>query len=732
MSSYAKFIINGVEAAVFNVNEIPLSLKKRISTLEGNAAGSFTRSSLTIPATKTNKAILTDEFGFLPFRIEINGAIKLSGFLQVTGENLTNDCYNCTVLSYDLALRGGNASWLQGLKDCTLDEVTDATDIFDRAEIQNGFNADPDAVESGFTFFKWKEWKHSRRVSETLATPPPVNRQLESPSYEEATPFLFIKPLVERMFNLQGFTIISNFFNTNFFKRLIWLIPLPDKLPQEYSEAFLNFEASRSILNVPIQGVIFGVFPYDTVDKLPPQNPTAWDGVLYEYTCKEAGFYEVEFGHTFGPQTGTFEYSYIAATSINGAIIPPSQGGAAIGAGDLFGPELFPTGETQTTSTVFQLEAGDVIRIETIIRADTPYDMLNNFVRITGEATRTIGLEIDFKTLISKYDCLPLLKDLEKAFKLTFDTNPDNKTVIIEPSDLYRYTERYPVAINGTQPGYYSINDFKDYTQKIDLSRNPKNKRVSIEGFINYRYLSDDEETINYVEEGQKLGIYEALYNAPNGSDKGKVKTIETEFFAKTLHIRDNLARYPETDINPQFPSSYPQNYVLDPTAGDNDAEYDISPRILFFAGQRDGLDGYIEIYENPGVPEPLPAAFMVNYNDSSGLDPSLSWAAEKVGNNIVPGLVERFNLQCIARLIQRERKEAFVLTNAVEEDNFSFRQKAVIGEKKYIIQNIESTNPLQGIPDKFLFVRDGYATENLKDDIDNTLLSGVVSLFVK
>jgi hypothetical protein len=732
MSNYAKLIVSGQEVHVFDVQELPINLKKRISNLDGDAAGSFTRSNLTVPATKNNKAILSDEFDFLPFRIDINGATKLSGLLQVDAENLTDDCYNCVVLSYDLSLRGGNSDWLLPLKDCTLDELTNVTEIFGTTEIQTGFDADPDTVENGFIFFKWKEWRHSRRVSETLATPPPVNRQLESPSYEEATPFLFIKPLFEAMFNLQGYTIISNFLNTNFFKRLIMPVPLPDKLPQEYSEAFLNFEASRSVLNVPIQPVIFGVFPYDTVDKLPPQNPTAWDGIAYEYTCKEAGFYEVEFGHTFGPQTGTFNFAYIAATSINGAIIPPSQGGAAIGDGDLFSPSLFPTGETQTTSTVFQLDAGDVIRIETIIEADTPFDMLNNFVRITGEATRTLGLEIDFKTLISKYNCLPLLKDLQKMFKLVFDTNNESKTVTIEPADLYRYTEQYPTPINGTQPGYYSITDFKDYTQKIDRSKPPKNKRVKLEGFYNYNYLSDDEETTKYVEEGQKLAIYEALYNSPAGSDKGKTKKIETEFFAKTLHIRDNLARYPETDINPQFPSSYPQNYVLDPTAGDSDAEYDISPRILFFAGQRDGLDGYIEIYENQGVPEPLPAAFMVNYNDVSGLDPSLSWAAERIGNNLVPGLVERFHLQCIARDIQRERKTANVLTNSIDEDNFTFRQKALIGDKKYIIQEIESVNVLQGVTDKFLFVRDGYATEELKDNIDNTLLSGVVSLFVK
>jgi hypothetical protein len=727
MSNYAKLIINGIEADSFSIQLIPLNLKNRISNADGETAGSFTRSTLNIPATKVNKAILDGVFGFLPFRIEINGAVRLSGLLQLKSANIKNNCYECTVDSYEVALFGGNSDWFFPLRDCTMDEITSEQVTFNEANILSGFNADPSLVNYGFSLIKWHEWQNSKVVAESQPLGGTINRQLETPSVFESTPFLFIKPLVVAAFNKVGYRINSAFLDSDFFERLILPVPLPAKMPVEYSEQFLNFDASLASLTLAIQPLTVSPIPYNVFNE-PPQNPGVWSVVLFEYTAPESGFYEVEIGTTYGPQIGTFSFVYIQTVAINGLVVPISSGGVGYGDGGLLAPTLFPTGQTRFDSGVFQITAGDKISVRQSIFTDTAFDVNNSFVRIKGEAIRTDGLTIDFSTFLAKYNFLDMFRDLVKMFKLSIDTNTDNKTVLIEPSDLYKYTDRL-TSTNETREGYYFTNDTIDYSRKIDFTQKTDLKFPVLDGFFDFLYSSDDGDTIAAIEENERFRIYEAIFSSPEGSDKNKTKTIETEFFAKTIHVRDNLARYTDTNIAPQFPLIYPFDYVLDPTATTSEANYDVSPRILYFGGQRAGIDGYIEIFET-GLKTEVPAAFMVNYNDSSGLDPNLSWSAEVINGTSVPGLVERFYIQCLARLKQRENKTASVCLNSVERDNFTFRQRALINGKRYIIEYTESVNPLQGLPDRFFFVRDEFATQDCIDEIQNTNLTGVVSLF--
>ena len=726
MSRYAKLIINGIEADAFSLEQTPLNLKERISNPDGEPAGSFTRATIKIPATKNNKAILEDELGFLPFRIEVNGATRLSGFLQVKKKEIITNCYECITASYDVALQGGNSDWFLALRSCKLSDLTDETVIFDAAPIAAGFNADPDLINYGFFFMKFKEWENSRIVTEPNPQGGVFTRQLESPSYEEATPFLFIKPLVIAAFNKVGYKVESEFFDTDFFKRLYMPTPLPNKMPQAYNDNYLNLRGEKEILEITPATPNFFLFPFDMVTE-PPLSPGAWDGVLYEYTAPEAGFYEVETGATFGPEVGNFQFIYTQVITLNGAGGAPQEGG--FGAGALFVSTTFPTNETKSGSFVFQVNKGDVIAVQVIAQTTVNFSIINSYVKINAEATRKIGLNIAFDTLVSKYDFLPLLKDLTTIFKLGFDTNGDSKTVLIEPLDPYLLTDR-PTSLSESKRGYYSIADYIDYSQKIDFSRKIDNKINTLDGFFNFLYLSDDDPTTKAREENERFKIYEAIFNSPNGSDKNKTKTVKTEFFAKSIHTTDNLTRYPDTDINPQFVLSYPFDYVFNPTATANDADYDISPRILYFGGQRGGLDGYIEINENQGVAVEFPAGFMVNYNDVSGLDPNLSFAAETINGVLVPGIVERFHIHCISRLVQREQKKASVCLTSIERDNFTFRTKGIINGKRFVIESVESVNPLQNTPDVFLFILDEFADQKIIDEIQNSNLIGLFSIF--
>ena len=83
-----------------------------------------------------------------------------------------------------------------------------------------------------------------------------------------------------------------------------------------------------------------------------------------------------------------------------------------------------------------------------------------------------------------------------------------------------------------------------------------------------------------------------------------------------------------------------------------------------------------------------------------------------------------------MSRKSQRGEKKASVFQTPTERDNFTFRKKAIINGKRYVIESIESVNPLQNTPDKFLFVLDEFADKAIKDGIENSNLSGLFSIF--
>jgi hypothetical protein len=95
-------------------------------------------------------------------------------------------------------------------------------------------------------------------------------------------------------------------------------------------------------------------------------------------------------------------------------------------------------------------------------------------------------------------------------------------------------------------------------------------------------------------------------------------------------------------------------------------------PVLIFHAGQRGGRDGQVYMpfgipandYDRPftgtgtlWVPQPLPCAFSINYNDPDGVDPMLAYSDIRIDSGItVIGLFRRFMMRRWAQ-IQRAPK---------------------------------------------------------------------------
>ena len=733
---YASLIISNQQVHLFNVDDLPLSIKKRISTFDGSVAGSYGRSTIVVPATKQNKSVLLGQKGFLPFRIEVNGSIKFQGQAQVLGGEGGTDNYKCVFESFEIALFADNSDWFLPLRDCRLSDLTDLKVVFNSANIAGGFFATPDSIDYGFTFIKWHEWQNSKPVQDIDEFGNSYQRQLDMPSFYESTPLLYLRPLINAAFNKAGYIVQSNFLNSVVFKQMTMPVPVPEKMPEEYNEAYLNATVERSTFTVPSGGVAgTGPFPYDIQTKTPVENPSVWNPITYEYTVPATGYYEFTLGWTYDSGvSGTFYYYIGKAIKKNGVLIQRNQGGAGFGDGNVFGASLFPTAESRKDSTILFLQTGDVISTEFLRYSDVSFTVNNAYLQIRGEAVKSPGVILDFKYLLGNLKFNDMMKDLANIFKLVFSTDNASKVVTIEPADNYRYTQRSNTAsivfLDEIRQGYYQSGNQQNWTQKIDYNQQVNISYPELEGFIDFQYKEDSEETLEFVNGINKFSLYDARYSTGNGSDESKTKVVKTDFFAKTLHVSDFLATHPDSDFTVQFPLIYPKNYILDPTATPSEAQYKVSPRLLYFAGKRSGaVDGLIELFEAQGLTEENPAAFMVNYNDTSGLDPNLSFFDQSIDNANITGLVKRYHLNCIARMKERFTKEAFLCLNLTENQKFSFADKVFIDGQRYIVQELNIVKPFQNNGTKALLVKDATATEDDLNSLEGSKSKGIVSL---
>ena len=719
MNNYTKLFIDNKEIDLYQAEELPLNVTKRINSIEGQTQGDFSRVSVKIPATKNNINILGKTKQFRPFRIEVDGSPSFSGTAQIKKGKTFSVGYEAQEENFELNLISNNSSWFVLLGNTLLSDLTDVVKTFNSTNILAGFVSSPSTQEFAFLLIKFKEWANS------TGTAPNIKYQ---PSIYESTPALFIKPLIVQAFKNIGYTINSVFFDTDLFSKLVLPLPFPEKMPRGYNDKFLNTFVS---LSAPYSVTGVANMPFDTIDTAAPQNPTAYDNITnYEYTAPLTGYYEctieLEFSGTIPPPP----YFFIIYLFQNGSPVVPNVGFAFDSGGV---PALHPAaGEKLTASGVVYASVGDVL---TWNLSGLSVQIIGGNASFIGEAVPEAGFDIDFKYLLQDWSFLDMLKGLKGMFNLDFETDEFSKVVTIEPKDTYKETARYPATIDQKTEGFYKTSIQKDYSQIIDYKKEGSFEFPAMPGTFDFKYKTDSfEDTIEFVEGSNPLKIYQSKYQISTGADLTKTEKNEVPFFVKTIHVSDHLTKYPNTNTVPQFPLIYPQNYILDPTATTGPKAEEIGPRILYFAGQRTGgswpdQDGTIELFEYLGTPAALPAAFMVNYNDNTGLDPNLSFSTETINGTESPGLLQNFYLSQMSRNDIGEIRKNYVKFNSLDFINFSFREKAYIDSNKYIVQELTGYNPLKDSPTKFTFFVDvAPGTQNF-NNIENNVLKAVVSL---
>ena len=699
-----KLFIGGQEVDL-NQSEVNVTIDYSIENLDlGNISGAHSKRNVTLPATKNNVsifqnitdagAIVTNAYKLLSARLEADGVPILTGKARLEGADLQAINSGFLASSFKVSLIGNNADWFADVGNILVRDLGWDDIEINTANVKT--NYDPLTSEHCYILMKWKAWANETYI---------VNNEM--------TPAIFIWQILEKAFLNKGYQL-NSIFKSDPFNRLI--IPMGLELGADYLNDFVNLRASipspSLIDNTTYPSPVLITFTNETTS---PNFDTGGNYSSGVYTVPITATYtlkaELNIANTILVPTPTDEI--LVGWEINGVF----EEGEDIGQEPSFNDSV-------NIEFLTDLVEGDLVRF-VVKHNNCGFLMgLNGSIEITGskaifETGRTFDLQ--YVIPISWY-VRDVIADLTTVFNLAWETNVQSKQVYAYPKD--DYTIRYRADATGA----ISLTTFEGFfkgSDKYDLNtRDLEGSEFQIlDGYKSSQVLAyaTDDDTTNKEEARRGVNIYSGGYNFPSDRFDNGVEFIYTKFFAKTIHISD-------VDITSggiygaQMPLLFGDDYN---TVTDAEPNYNLAPRLLYYAGRRSGLDGYIRLYDDASSAASafdFPAAFMVNYNDPSGGDFNLSFSDEVTNyTNVMQGIFKTFHLQTYKRIELGKVYTTFAKLKPKDITQLSFRRKGIIGSSNFIIQSLEY-NPKSNNPAKTVLLYDEKPNVNDLTKVSNTI----------
>lgn len=708
-----KVFIDGKQADL-PTSDFILNMTFALKDKNGIAINTGSRSeySFEFPATNNNNQIFSRFWDvaeytsnkqiFLDAYIEVNGMAFFQGKCQLTSTKLRPDLYYWQGQTYLVAFYGNNVDWTVQVGNKFLFQYDYGTHVYDDSNIYLGLSNVYSLFNYKYILIKWKDWAVAGQVD-----------------IFEFTPAIFIKTIIDLIYADINYSVQSNFFNTEFFKRLVMPIPLQDKIyDPQYGIDYLNIEAYDSQINYASAPIY--ILPNQTTAPLIGGNP--YNIINGDYTVPVNGYYLFQYSANI--TNINIAYGMTMLILINGVAQP-----FVIGSFNLFGPQPYTADTTLQAEQIFYLNAGDIINLGGLAGGGGgggTADVTINY-KVTGEAEVTSGLTIDFRYFINKtWNSLDFIRGLAHAFNLTFQTDVNNRIVYIEPADTYLYQQINP-NITNLQTGFYN-GQTNDKTQSVDLDKEGEIFSVSeiqSQFCLSWQYDSNDP-TMEAINAGAGLDLMQAQFIFPTNRFQSGQEIVENPFFSATLCISDNTITTPTTNLTPVIPLIWSVNYLEQPTS--TEANYDIMPRILYSDQNYLNLNGEINVYSIPlfgGVGSVyVPPAYMIDYNTSNGNFISLSFGNETVNGFNIKGLLERFYLLEFIRQQSGKQVECYIFWNVVEIFNLDFRKYVKIHGDNYILQEVNSFNVALNRSTKTYLLNNYLGDGTEASQIENTLLN--------
>jgi hypothetical protein len=685
-------IVDGRRLNTVKREGFPLSLSYSIESAENPAqlAGSFTKRSIEFPP-DGETAIAFEEWGDptrvnpsallqKPARIDVDGLTVLAGVAQVDEATAAGNRHGRSTQGVRAGVFGSNATWFAKMKETAIRDLGLMPDHdLTSAEVSDNDNPNPDTETWGYCLLKTVDW--------------PLGDNIQ---YTDMQPFLFKKAVLKEAFRIAGYTLISDFFDTDEGKRLILPVPFrpyPDALLETWGLLVMDENNGTAVSGTPAHVTIAG-------DKFLSDPGGNYDTGTGFFTVPVSGYYIVgvettslQFGHTVR-KNGT--------TSL-GSFSDPCEIGIGV------------------QGRVF-LEEGDTL--ELMVQGNIS-PVLFCFLYVRADMA---GLEPGTGVRLSQYGdpawrVSDMILGLTHGYGLVWDTDTDAFTVTVEPRD--RYQTSVQPSTEETNEGFYRVQEREDWSPKVDLGKDASVSTISSEKqVLALAWKSDGgDANVSEKESGNEFKMYDGHYTYPEGRFPIGQSRSENPWYCKTLHVIDNAIMHSASEIPPQVPILQKNKMLEGNPAGEERGEF--GPRILYFAGRREGLDGFVNL-EDYGQYD-FPAAFMVNYNDPTGLDPCLSFGNETLlgGATIAIGLLQRFHLQRIKRIEVGKMLTEYINFSPLDILGLDFRKKKLLGDGLYLLQKLNGYKPLSDGSTETVLLYDAMPDGDDLDKIESSSITG-------
>jgi len=743
-----KIIAIGNGGVELDTTDVDISLNYQIDDILDitKRATSFSKT-IKLPGTPTNNKFFKQIFDVnidaiyfnpvkrIPIVIRVGTNDVMNGFMQLISIDNLNG-----FIEYQVTIAGSLKNILSSIADFNLSEL----DLSEYNHIRSQENI---VASWDYNIYKWGSLTQVGKSGEGYVYPYIINGNstgIWSNMYiYDMYPAVFLKTIIDKIFQFTNFTYSSKFFESEYFKSLI--IPFnQDKLQlsdEQVEERSVRAGVNASFIQLTPYRQNNTDWYYSSLNNyalgLDRESGTVndsggeltftdelgqWNGSIF--TCAINGYYDIDFvGKLFARykhQTGgdikwdanSLEYNYrmelvrnngsvIVLASSNGTqLITPSDGI------DHPSPWLDianPLEMSMNASNV-AMDAGDRIRIsvghrhpgyvnwagtDSNISSQLVFEPVydGEFTKFTVEPSSNIlmGNEmIDMNQILDrKLKMKSFFLDILKMFNLVLQDDPNNVgNVIIEPRDDF-FTSRQRV-LNW------------DEQKKLDNDSLVKITPMSELDFKTYTYkYADDSDFYNteYKEEtGRIYGDYEIV--------------VDNDFSDKQSKLEVGFAATP---VAQQFIDSRIAPFFVD-FDGEEMKPKKVKPRILFYSGTKNLYSGstlYLRDYEeqsNADSTACIVYPYCGMWDDPTSPKWSLEFGrTEKIyysSNNTFPNrnLFEEFHKQTMMNIIDINSKmlECTVYLTPKDIAEFDFRDIVFLLGSYWRVNKIEDYNPVQ------------------------------------
>lgn len=669
MSNTRLYINN--EEVVTDQDGLDVTLSYSIeSIIPGEVQGAHSKRTVKLPATKETIQLFeyitdpgsrqTSAYKYLPARLQAGGLPILTGKAKLISADVKATTNGFEPTEFKVGLFGNNADWSADVGNLLIRNLGWGDVTVSVAEVEE--NRDPLNNEYAWILVKWREWIREDSVTHT-----------------EFTPALFIWQILEKAFSSQGYQLISPF-TSDPFNRLV--IPVPKNLDADYLRDNINLRVSDpSPSSFSFPSGFWDVKISFTDETTDPNFDFGGNYTSGTYTVPVSALYEIiaEITIEFG---GFLTSEAFLQWRVNGSTVQTVR---------VFdeAPVVF--------EYIDDLTEGDTVELYFAwlgIGGGVIVDNISGFMSVQAEKEDFNLAEVyELSAFIpSSWYVRDLIRDLTFIFNLAWETDVAGGKVYAYPKDDYYLTYR----ANGSGAittsafnGFFQDNNLYDLNVRqvegSELSIIDDYKRNTI-----LAYATDDP-TTEAEEQRRGVNIYSGGYQFPEDRFENGIEFLYTSFFAKTIQINDPDITSTSAMFGVQLPLIYGDDYN---TTRDAKPDYYLAPRMLYYAGRRDGLDGRVRMfYEATSGTSAIdyPAAFVTNYIDPSAADWSLSFSDESTNYlQVVPGLFRTMYMQEFKRREIGKRYTTKAKWSISDVVDLTFRRKAGIGSNRFILQSLE------------------------------------------